>query len=193
VVWGKFIDLRELWDTLQSKISFSHHFQKNFLIILLFQYFFINLPMLTASETLSADTGCEPWGSTNMQKPAEGGKELLMRSDLTVGNHLWIRRLLDALFLTLGNFANFHRCQEWGNGRCPWVCNHQPAVYLIVYKVCQRCDIHTGVGFCVARSTTMGNAKASERGTGDGMTPTLFSYMYYEQVSSSRESIYFIV
>ena len=95
------------------------------------------------------------------------------------GNHLWIRRLLDALILTLGNFANFHRCQEWGNGRCPWVCNHQPAVYLIVYKVCQRCDIHTGVGFCVARSTTMGNAKASERGTSDGMTPTLFSYMYY--------------
>ena len=47
-----------------------------------------------------------------MQKPAEGGKELLMRSGLTVGNHLWIRRLLDALFLTLGNFANFHRCQE---------------------------------------------------------------------------------
>lgn len=108
-----------------------------------------------------------------------GGKELLMRSGLTVGNHLWIRRLLDALILTLGNFANFHRCQEWGNGRCPWVCNHQPAVYLIVYKVCQRCDIHTGVGFCVARSTTMGNAKASERGTSDGMTPTLFSYMYY--------------
>ena len=121
---------------------------------------------------------CPLWPSTKAEVRS-GWKELLMRSGLTVGNHLWIRRLLDALFLTLGNFANFHRCQEWGNGRCPWVCNHQPAVYLIVYKVCQRCDIHTGVGFCVARSTTMGNAKASERGTSDGMTPTLFSYMYY--------------
>ena len=48
-----------------------------------------------------------------------------------------------------------------------------------INKVCQGSDIHTGVGFCVARSTTMGNAKASERGTSDGMTPTLFSYMYY--------------
>lgn len=28
--------------------------------------------------------------------------------------------------------------------------------------------MHTGVGFCVARSTEMGNAKASECGTGDG-------------------------
>lgn len=34
-----------------------------------------------------------------MQKPAKGGKELLMRSDLTVGIDLWIRRLLNALFL----------------------------------------------------------------------------------------------
>ena len=61
--------------------------------------------MLTMSETLSADAGCVPCGRPPMQKPAEGGEELLMRSGLTVGNHLWIRRLLDALFLTLGNFA----------------------------------------------------------------------------------------
>jgi hypothetical protein len=27
---------------------------------------------------------------------------------------------------------------------------------------------HIGVGFCVARSTEMGSAKASNRGTGDG-------------------------
>ena len=73
------------------------------------------------------------------------------------GTYIWWRRLLDALLSTLGNFANFHRCQEWGNGRCPWVCNHQPEVYLIVYKVCQRCDIHTGVGFCVARSDSNGH------------------------------------
>ena len=37
--------------------------------------------------------------------------------------------------------------------------------------------LHIGVGFCVARSTEMGNARASERGTGKSMNPTLFSYM----------------
>ncbi len=37
--------------------------------------------------------------------------------------------------------------------------------------------LHIGVGFCIARSTEMGNARASERGTGDSMNPTLFSYM----------------
>lgn len=91
---------------------FSHRLQKSFLIILHFQYFFINLPMLTTSETLSADAGCVLCGSPPKQKPAEGGKELLMRSGLTVGNHLWIRRLLDALFSTFENFSNFHRSQE---------------------------------------------------------------------------------
>lgn len=34
---------------------------------------------------------------------------------------------------------------------------HQPAVYLIIYKVCQRFDIHTSVGFCVARSDSNGH------------------------------------
>ena len=57
--------------------------------------------MLTTSETLSADAGCVPCGRPPKQKPAEGGEKLLMRNDLMVGNHLWIRRLLDALFLTL--------------------------------------------------------------------------------------------
>ena len=50
-----------------------------------------------------------------------------------------------------------------------------PYCTMFVYKVCQRCDIHTGVGFCVARSTTMGNAKASSCGTSGCKTPTLFS------------------
>ena len=36
---------------------------------------------------------------------------------------------------------------------------------------------HIGVGFCVARSTGLGNAKASSRGTSDSQRPTLFSYM----------------
>ena len=61
---------------------FSHWLQKTFLIILHFQYFFINLPMLTTSETLSADAGCGrmpnaecvPCGRPPKQKPVAGGK-----------------------------------------------------------------------------------------------------------------------
>ena len=41
----------------------------------------------------------------------------------------------------------------------------------------ERRFVHTGVGFCVARSNDMGNAKASECGTGNGKDPTLFSFM----------------
>ena len=36
------------------------------------------------------------------------------------------------------------------------------------------CLFHIGVGSCVARSTTMGNARASVRGTSDRSVPTLF-------------------
>jgi hypothetical protein len=46
-----------------------------------------------------------------------------------------------------------------------------------IYKVCQWCDIHTGVGFCVARSDDNGQSRASECGTSDGKAPTLFSYL----------------
>lgn len=45
------------------------------------------------------------------------------------------------------------------------------------YRVYQRFGIHIGVGFCVARSTELGNAKASQRGTGDGMDSHAFSYI----------------
>ena len=65
---------------------FSHWLQKTFLIILHFQYFFITLPMLTTSETLSADAGCGTCARLPMQKPVAGGDELLMRSCSTVGN-----------------------------------------------------------------------------------------------------------
>ena len=37
--------------------------------------------------------------------------------------------------------------------------------------------IHIGVGFCVARSGCMGNAKASKSGTATIQTPALFSYI----------------
>ena len=52
---------------------------------------------------------------------------------------------------------------------CPYVCvRHIWGVY-----------IHIGVGFCVARSTGLGNAKAFvERDGQQVQTPALFSYMY---------------
>ena len=157
-----------------------------------FQYFFINLPMLTTSETLSADAGCGrmpnagciPCGRPPMQKPAEGGMSCSWGAAWLWGTYIWWRRLLDALFLTSENFANFQSSQEWGNGRCPSVCNHQPAVYLIVYKVCQRCDIHTGVGFCVARSTGLGNAKAFRCGTSNRYRlPRFFHRQDYKPIA----------
>ena len=43
-----------------------------------------------------------------------------------------------------------------------------------INKVCQGSDIHTGVGFCVARSTVMGDARASVCGTSDGMNSHAF-------------------
>ena len=45
-------------------------------------------------------------------------------------------------------------------------------------------------GFCVARSTTMGNARASKRGTGDGYrSPRFFccSILYHEYHLKSTE------
>ena len=82
---------RALRHAAKQHIFFLIGFKKTFLFILLFQYFFINLPMLTMSETLSADAGYVPCGCPPMQKPAEGGEQLLMRSGLTVGNIYMIK------------------------------------------------------------------------------------------------------
>lgn len=65
---------------------FSHWLQKTFLIILHFQYFFINLPMLTTSETLSADAGCgrppnaevrSGWGRVAQEERLDGGEPFM--------------------------------------------------------------------------------------------------------------------
>lgn len=55
------------------------------------------------------------------------------------GNHIWIRRLLNALFLTLRNLANFNLCQEWSNSRCSWICHiwcriFNCTMYLYTYR-----------------------------------------------------------
>ena len=123
---------RALRHAAKQNIFFSHWLQKTFLIILHFQYFFINLPMLTTSEILSADAGYVPCGCPPMQKSAEGGKSCSWGAAWLWGTYIWWRRLLDALFLTLWNFATSIVVKEHGNSRCPWVCIHQPAVYLII-------------------------------------------------------------
>ena len=103
---------RTLRHAAKQNIFFPHWLQKTFLIILHFQYFFINLPMLTMSETLSADAGYVPCGCPPMQKSAEAGKGCSWGAVWLLGTYIWLRRLLDALFLTLRNLVNFTYCQR---------------------------------------------------------------------------------
>ena len=51
-------------------------------------------------------------------------------------------------------------------------------VYLVKQIGVHRVLIHIGVGFCVARSATMGNAKASMRGTSNRYRFPRFFYIY---------------
>ena len=89
---------------------------------------------------------------------------------------IYDKAFTNALFLTLGNFATFLSLsgmkQRWMSMGV-----YTPAGGVPYYIRYAKGAIYTGVGFCVARSTVMGNAKASKCGTGDSMNPTLFSYM----------------
>ena len=58
---------------------------------MLIQYFFINLPMLTTSETLSAEAWVRPLWLSEHAEAHKGREELLMRSGLTVGNIYMIK------------------------------------------------------------------------------------------------------
>ena len=77
---------RALRYAAKQNIFFSHWLQKNFLIILYFQHFFINLPMLTTSETLLADAWCVPCGRPPMQKPVPGGGKVAHEERLDCGD-----------------------------------------------------------------------------------------------------------
>ncbi len=95
-----------------------------------------------------------------------------------VGWHIFGKRLLNALFLTYRNFATFSHGQGRGNSRCLVdVYNHRRLGHVFRKVGMPRFGIHIGVGFCVARSTVMGNAKASIRGTGDGTATHAFLYI----------------
>lgn len=72
------------------------------------------------------------------------------------------RRLLDALFLAIRNLSSFNWGQGWSNDRCPmW------NMYICYCRVNGNVISIFGVGFCVARPTSMGNARASNRGASD--------------------------
>lgn len=46
-----------------------------------------------------------------------------------------LKRLLDALFLTLWNFATFKCCLEHSNGRCSWdVYSHIPFIGIVFIR-----------------------------------------------------------
>ena len=90
---------------------FYHLLKKNFLKFCLFS---INLCKFALVNHVRSHRGRKQTQAYSLHDNAEtrrGWDELLMRSGLTVGNHLWIRRLLDALFLTLRNLVNFTYCQ----------------------------------------------------------------------------------
>ena len=92
------------------------------------------------------------------------------------------RRLLYALCLALRNFANFEYSQEHGNGRCPRgmvipIC--KPSRKICGRGCCRRVICILAWGLRIARSTVLGNAKASEGRTGERFQAlTLFSYVF---------------
>ena len=57
----------------KQNIFFLIGFKKTFSLFCIFQYFFINLPMLTTSETLSADAGCGPRDLPQCRSPQRVG------------------------------------------------------------------------------------------------------------------------
>ncbi len=80
------------------------------------------------------------------------------------GRHIE-KRLLDALFLTHRNLANFKAKVE--NKATVDVCGCVVLHLVHLVKRCAKYYIAYCVGFCVARSTLVGNARASMRGMSD--------------------------
>lgn len=65
-----------------------------------------------------------------------------------------------------------------------WVCFIQAFTVPVCFRMGSEGYIYISAwGFCVARSTVPGNAKASMRGTGNRYgLPALFSYMYHSLI-----------
>lgn len=86
------------------------------------------------------------------------------------------RRLLDALFWRIGTSQLSSIVTDIATVDALGMC-----IYISPLSIMHKNDLqtgrmcyHIGVGFDVARSTILGNAKASKRGTGNGYVPTLF-------------------
>ena len=109
-----------------------------------------------------------------MQKSAKGWEETLMRRVLIVGIIYMIKAFTWRFVLDAGKLRNFHNSVRNEATVDVHGCVTPRQRYALFYRVYQRFGIHIGVGFCVARSTELGNAKASQRGTGDGMDSHAF-------------------
>ena len=109
-----------------------------------------------------------------MQKSAKGWEETLMRRVLIVGIIYMIKAFTWRFVLDAGKLRNFHNSVKNEATVDVHGCVTPRQRYALFYRVYQRFGIHIGVGFCVARSTELGNAKASQRGTGDGMDSHAF-------------------
>lgn len=74
------------------------------------------------------------------------------------GNYILERRLLDALCLTLRNFANFNPVKDKATVDAHWDMLYSPyQAHLHSASVLIGVYIHISVGFCVARFDRMGN------------------------------------
>ncbi len=91
---------------------------------------------------------------------------------------VFLKRLLGALFLIAWNFANSNIIKEHGNSRCLWVCCIHVAALKTIGAVTV---LYNCVGFCVARSDDVGNAKASSCGMSDWYG--LPRFLFYNNLS----------
>lgn len=100
------------------------------------------------------------------------------------------RRLSDALSLTLRNLANFQILSEESNGRCPrdvYICASPFTDMALSKRLCVKywyrgwCAFTYRRGPCVARSTVLGNAKASIRRTSNENGSHAFFIFVYNQ------------
>ena len=101
-----------------------------------------------------------------LQKPVAGGEELLMRSGLIVGNIYMIKAFTWRFVLDTSKFGKFHLLLKSmamvDVHGCVITSRRYTLLYYVAYKVYQWCDIHTGVGFCVARSDSNGQYQSLE-------------------------------
>ena len=96
-------------------------------------------------------------------------------------------RLLDALFLALRNFANSNLAKEKATVDAHGYVLCKPFLCPCIMLRTKGWYIHIGVGFGVARSGKMGNAKASKSGTGKQYGLPRSFYIYATKVLRHKD------